>query len=86
MEDIDLEIRNYELTDILNLFKIPLLFNEKHLKQAKITVLQMHPDKSHLPKEYFLFLQRRIKCYTRYTRCVIRMPKNIKKINFHTRR
>jgi hypothetical protein len=55
MEDIDLDIRNYELTDILNLFKLPLLFNDKHLKQAKITVLQMHPDKSQLPKEYFLF-------------------------------
>ena len=61
MEDIDLEIRNYELTDILNLFKLPLLFNEKHLKQAKITVLQMHPDKSHLPKEYFLFFTKAYK-------------------------
>ena len=53
-ETIDLDIRNYELTDILNLFKLPLLFGEKHLKEAKIAVLQMHPDKSRLPKEYFL--------------------------------
>jgi hypothetical protein len=61
MEDIDLDIRNYELTDILNLFKLPLLFNDKHLKQAKITVLQMHPDKSQLPKEYFLFFTKAYK-------------------------
>lgn len=61
MEDIDLDIRNYELTDILNLFKLPLLFNDKHLKQAKITVLQMHPDKSKLPKEYFLFFTKAYK-------------------------
>lgn len=60
-ETIDLDIRNYELTDILNLFKLPLLFGEKHLKEAKITVLQMHPDKSRLPKEYFLFFTKAYK-------------------------
>lgn len=60
-ETIDLDIRNYELTDILNLFKLPLLFGEKHLKEAKIAVLQMHPDKSRLPKEYFLFFTKAYK-------------------------
>ena len=54
-ESMDLDINNYELTDILNLFKLPVMFDDKHLKQAKVTVLHMHPDKSKLPKEYFLF-------------------------------
>ena len=53
-ESMDLDINNYELTDILNLFKLPIMFDDKHLKQAKVTVLCMHPDKSKLPKEYFL--------------------------------
>lgn len=59
--DIDLNINNYELNDILNLFKIPVLFNDKHLREAKVVVLQMHPDKSRLPKEYFLFFTKAYK-------------------------
>lgn len=59
--DMDLEINNYELADILNLFKIPVLFNENHLRGAKVIVLQMHPDKSRLPKEYFLFFTKAYK-------------------------
>lgn len=61
LETMDLEINNYELTDILNLFKLPIMFEEKHLRQAKVVVLQMHPDKSHLPKEYFLFFTKAYK-------------------------
>lgn len=61
LQDMDLEINNYELTDILNLFKIPIMFDEKHLRQAKVIVLQMHPDKSKLPKEYFLFFTKAYK-------------------------
>lgn len=59
--DMDLDINNYELADILNLFKIPVLFNDKNLRQAKVIVLQMHPDKSKLPKEYFLFFTKAYK-------------------------
>jgi hypothetical protein len=61
LESMDLDINNYELTDILNLFKLPVLFDEKHLRQAKVIVLQMHPDKSKLPKEYFLFFTKAYK-------------------------
>jgi hypothetical protein len=53
--DLDLDIRNYKLEDIAKLFKIPLVFNESDLRTAKLVVLQTHPDKSQLPKEYFLF-------------------------------
>lgn len=52
---IDLNISNYDLNDILRLFNIEYDFNKEDLKTAKRTVLMMHPDKSRLDKEYFLF-------------------------------
>lgn len=55
MESLDLNIDNYNLPDILALFNLPTLFNEADLKRAKLVVLKTHPDKSQLPKEYFLF-------------------------------
>ena len=61
LDSMDLDINNYELNDILNLFKLPVMFDEKHLKQAKVVVLRMHPDKSKLPKEYFLFFTKAYK-------------------------
>jgi hypothetical protein len=53
--NLDLNIRNYNLEDITNLFKIPIVFTESDLRAAKLMVLHTHPDKSKLPKEYFLF-------------------------------
>jgi hypothetical protein len=55
MQDLDINISNYGLHDILNLFSIPAAFTDVHLKHAKRVVLKTHPDKSNLPKEYFLF-------------------------------
>ena len=53
--NIDLDLDNYDLDDILNLFKISYDFNIDDLKKAKRIVLHTHPDKCSLPKEYFLF-------------------------------
>jgi hypothetical protein len=55
MESLDLNIDNYNLSDILSLFNLPTLFNEDDLKRAKLAVLKTHPDKCQFPKEYFLF-------------------------------
>ena len=55
MNDIDLNIDNYELPDILKLFNISYNFNKEDLKKCKKYVLKTHPDKSNLPKEYFFF-------------------------------
>lgn len=52
---MDLDIENYELDDILKLFKISKNFTEEDLKSAKKIVLKTHPDKSGLPPEYFRF-------------------------------
>ena len=54
-EGIDLNLDNYELHDLLNLFKLDYNFSLEDLKQAKKMVMKTHPDKSNLPKEYFLF-------------------------------
>lgn len=61
MENLDLNIRNYELQDITNLFHIPINFNKQDLKNAKKIVLKTHPDKSKLDKKYFLFFTKAYK-------------------------
>ena len=55
MENLDLNINNYELQDIFNLFEINNQFGETELKICKKKVLMTHPDKSNLKKDYFLF-------------------------------
>ena len=59
--EVDLDINHYDLESLVGLFKIPIDFNVEHLKQAKKTVLAMHPDKSKLDKEYFLFFSKAYK-------------------------
>jgi hypothetical protein len=54
-ENLDLNIQNYNLNDLLNLFKLNTNFTEEDLKNAKKIVLKTHPDKSNLDKKYFLF-------------------------------
>lgn len=58
---VDLDINNYDLEDILNLFKLPPHFGEQDLKKAKQIVLKTHPDKSSLPPEYFMFYSKAYK-------------------------
>ena len=61
MENMDLNIHNYDLNDLLTLFKLPFHFKENDLKEAKKIVLKTHPDKSGLDKEYFLFFSQAYK-------------------------
>lgn len=55
MENIDLDINNYDFDDILNLFHLEYDFDINQLKQVYKVVLKTHPDKSGLDKKYFLF-------------------------------
>lgn len=59
MEDLDIE--NYDLNDILNLFKIPKDFTEEDVAKAKKIVLKTHPDKSKLSPDYFRFYSKAYK-------------------------
>jgi hypothetical protein len=57
----DLDIENYSFEDLLRLFELREDFNEYDLKNAKKIVLRLHPDKSGLPSEYFLFYSKAYK-------------------------
>jgi len=56
--EVDLNIENYTFDELISLFKLPRDFTTDDVKQAKKVVLRMHPDKSKLPKEYFLFFSK----------------------------
>ena len=52
----DLNIDQYSFTDLLNVFSIPTIdVTSEHIKLAKRKLAQIHPDKSKLPPEYFVF-------------------------------
>ena len=56
MDKIDLDIDNYTLQDLYNLFHISNnVLTEEIMKNAKKIVLKTHPDKSNLEPKYFLF-------------------------------
>ena len=46
MENLDLDIQNYNLNDILKLFNLNYNFTIDDLKKSKRIVLKTHPDKS----------------------------------------
>ena len=58
---VDLDISNYNLQDILSLFKMPINFDEHDMRRAKHIVLKTHPDKSKLSPEYFRFYSKAYK-------------------------
>jgi hypothetical protein len=64
----NLNIHMYSFQEILDLFQLPSHFGEQELKQAKRIVLQMHPDKSRLPSEYFLFYKKAFEFVVDYYR------------------
>ena len=51
-------IQNYNLEEILELFKVPYNFGEEELKNSYKMYLMTHPDKSGLDKNVFLFFLR----------------------------
>ena len=55
MNSLDLDINNYELKDILKLFKVSYDLTIDDMKKAKKIVLMSHPDKSRMSPDIFLF-------------------------------
>jgi len=71
----NLDIQSYTFYEILELFNLDANdITLDHLKHAKKKVLMMHPDKSNLPKEYFLF-------YKKAFDVVVRMYENVQKVS-----
>ena len=54
----NLDIHMYSLKDILELFNVSYNISIDDIKRAKKKVLKMHPDKSKLPADYFLFYKK----------------------------
>jgi len=54
----NLNIQSYSFEELLALFDLDTHFNIDDLKTAKKKVLWMHPDKSKMPADYFLFYKR----------------------------
>lgn len=59
MAELDLNIDNYSLDDLLNLFNITAgeTIDENTMKKSKQIVLKMHPDKSNLDSKFFIFFK-----------------------------
>jgi len=77
MSNFDLNIDNYSLDDLLNLFHLNYNFTTEQLKNAKKIVLKTHPDKSKLPKEYFLFFSKAYKVLVNINEFRNKSSKNI---------
>lgn len=54
----NLDISMYSFKEVLDLFDLNDNFDTEDLKRAKKKVLMIHPDKSNLPSEYFLFYKK----------------------------
>ena len=59
MNELDLNLDNYSLHDILNLFNIcDEILDDESMKNAKQITLKMHPDKSRLDPKFFIFFRK----------------------------
>ena len=54
----NLKMDSYSYEELLALFELPKNMTLQQLKTAKKKVLMIHPDKSKLPAEYFLFYKK----------------------------
>jgi len=57
-EQHNLNIHMYSLDELLGLFDLTYNMTQTELRNAKRRVLMLHPDKSKLPPEYFLFYKK----------------------------
>ena len=64
----NLDIREYSLDDLFNLFEIPSTteIRKEHIRIAKQKVMMSHPDKSRLPSEYFIFYKKAFEMIVHY--------------------
>jgi hypothetical protein len=56
----------YSFKELLELFQLDYKIGIDDLKRAKMMVLKMHPDKSRLPSDYFLFYKKAFDIVVQY--------------------
>lgn len=74
----NLNINMYKFKEILDLFQLDYKISIEDLKKARMMVLKMHPDKSRLPPDYFLFYKKAfdivLKYYNENTKTSVEVP------------
>ena len=73
----NLRLESYTFDEILDLFHLGYDATVDDLKGAKKIVLRMHPDKSRLPPEYFLFYKKAFESVLAYFREQNRMNQQV---------
>jgi hypothetical protein len=77
MSELDLNLDNYSLSDLFNLFNIRSdILDDDIIKNAKQITLKMHPDKSQLDPKFFIFFR---KAYNRLIEIYEFQNKSVKK-------
>jgi hypothetical protein len=61
MDNVDLNLNNYDLDDLLALFNIDSNFGKSQLKKCYKMALMTHPDKSGLDRKFFIFFTKAFK-------------------------
>lgn len=64
----NLNIQMYKFSELLELFQLNYNSTIEELKDARKIVLKMHPDKSRLPGDYFLFYKKAFEIVVDYFR------------------
>ena len=67
----NLKLETYTLHDLLELFQLSPDLTLDDLKRAKKMVCAMHPDKSRLPSEYFMFFKEAFHLLTTFVRSTV---------------
>jgi hypothetical protein len=70
-DQFDFNIDNYTIQDIYALFKLDMKvpLNTDQLRKAKQVLVKVHPDKSKLPREYFVFFNKAYTVLTQISEC-----------------
>jgi hypothetical protein len=70
-DNFDFNIDNYTVEDIFALFNLDITvpLNTDQLRKAKHVLIRVHPDKSKLPREYFIFFNKAYNVLTQISEC-----------------
>lgn len=79
MENHNLNIHMYTLKEVLDLFHLTYSITEEDMKRAKKQVLMLHPDKSRLSSDYFLFYKKAYEIVFQYYENQTKMNKEVPK-------
>lgn len=80
--DLDLNIDNYNLEDMLNLFGLNINYTIGDLKNAKKMALKTHPDKSGLKKEVFIFFSKAYNMLSKIYKLKNKTEKKVENIDY----